>query len=376
MKTVLVTLIVIIYALPSFAQWTTSGTDIYNNNAGNVGIGTSSPINKTHIVGTDAAAENSGSGGNGAIRLGGSGTNLVLDAGINTTGSLYSWFQTRHAGAYNSNYNLVLNPNGGNIGVGTVNPINKMEVVGLDASPATSGTAGNGAIRLTGVSTNLVLDAGVNTSGRVYSWMQSRDASGYTTNYNLALNPNGGNIGFGTVNPINKVEIVGLNSAPASSGSSANGALRIGGLGTNVILDAGVNTTGTIYSWLQSRDATGYGSNYKLVLNPNGGNVGIGTADPGSYKLAVNGDIRAKEIKVETGWSDFVFEPGYKLLSLKETEQYIKRNGHLPEIPSAKEVEANGIDLGKMNAKLLMKIEELTLHLIELKKEVEELKAK
>jgi len=93
------------------------------------------------------------------------------------------------------------------------------------------------------------------------------------------------------------------------------------------------------------------------------GNVGIGTTTP-TEKLAVNGKIRAKEINVETGWSDFVFEPHYKLLSLKETEDYIKKNQHLPEIPSAKEVEENGINLGEMNAKLLQKIEELTLHLI------------
>ncbi|TCC97701.1 hypothetical protein [Pedobacter hiemivivus] len=96
------------------------------------------------------------------------------------------------------------------------------------------------------------------------------------------------------------------------------------------------------------------------------GNIGIGTADPKAYKLAVNGKIRAQEIKVEASpWPDYVFTKSYYLPSLQETEKYIKEKGHLPGIPSAAEVKANGIDLGEMNAKLLQKIEELTLHLIE-----------
>jgi hypothetical protein len=101
------------------------------------------------------------------------------------------------------------------------------------------------------------------------------------------------------------------------------------------------------------------------------GNVGIGTAFP-AEKLSVNGKIRAHEIKVElTGWSDFVFAKDYILPTLQETEQHIKEKGHLPGIPSAAEVEKNGIELGDMNKKLLQKIEELTLYLIEMKKESE-----
>lgn len=103
------------------------------------------------------------------------------------------------------------------------------------------------------------------------------------------------------------------------------------------------------------------------------GNVGIGTTPSSAYKLAVNGNIRAKEIVVETGWSDFVFEPGYDLWSLDEVESYIKAFGHLPQIPSAKEVEENGIALAKMNQLLLMKIEEITLYLIQANKRIAEL---
>ncbi|CAM1364515.1 conserved hypothetical protein [Tenacibaculum sediminilitoris] len=102
--------------------------------------------------------------------------------------------------------------------------------------------------------------------------------------------------------------------------------------------------------------------------------LGIGTNDTKGFNLAVNGKIRAKEIKVETGWSDFVFEKNYYLATLEEVEKHIKEKGHLKDIPSAKEVEKNGIFLGEMDAKLLQKIEELTLYTIQQQKEIEKLK--
>lgn len=105
------------------------------------------------------------------------------------------------------------------------------------------------------------------------------------------------------------------------------------------------------------------------------GKVGIQTADPGSYELVVNGEIRAKEVRVETGWSDFVFEKDYPLLSLKELEAYIKSKSHLPSIPSSDEVAKNGIDIGSINSKLLQKIEELTLYIIQINKEMKLLKS-
>lgn len=107
------------------------------------------------------------------------------------------------------------------------------------------------------------------------------------------------------------------------------------------------------------------------------GSVGIGTTYTGIHKLAVEGSIGARRVKVnQTGWADFVFDPEYKLPSLSEVERYIKDHQHLPEIPSAGEVEKDGLDLGEMNKKLLQKIEELTLYIIKLQKQVDQLENK
>ncbi len=106
-------------------------------------------------------------------------------------------------------------------------------------------------------------------------------------------------------------------------------------------------------------------SNSSLNVLPDG-NVGIGTTTTGVYKLAVEGSIAAREVKVQaSGWADFVFKKEYNLPTLQEVEKHIVEKGHLENIPSEEEVLKGGINLGEMNAKLLQKIEELTLYLIE-----------
>ena len=110
------------------------------------------------------------------------------------------------------------------------------------------------------------------------------------------------------------------------------------------------------------------------------GAVGIGmgaTPIPAGAKLAIGGKVVCKEVEVTlTGLPDFVFNSDYKLRSLYDVENFINANKHLPDVPSEKEVLANGMNLGDMNAVLLLKVEELTLYMIDLKKENDALKAR
>jgi hypothetical protein len=188
--------------------------------------------------------------------------------------------------------------------------------------------------------------------------------------------PNTGNSGIGTVNPQASLDIV------KSYDASQTKALKMfysGSWGYQSyakdfrFLDIESSEEGKIlqlnaYGMGLGYNPPGYASPDKLYIN---GNVGIGTETP-REKLSVNGKIRAKEIKVETAnWPDYVFSNSYHLPTLQETEKHIKEKGHLPGIPTAEEVNAHGIALGEMNAKLLQKIEELTLHIIELSKTVQ-----
>ena len=150
-----------------------------------------------------------------------------------------------------------------------------------------------------------------------------------------------------------------------------------------------LNTTNSVIiigSWIGYEKNKGYGlvNRFKTKLENDlyieTGNLGIGTNSfvDGSdiYRLSVEGRIRAHAVKVYTDWADFVFDENYKLSSLAEVEKYISENGHLKDIPNAKQVEENGIELGEMNKLLLQKIEELTLYVIQLNKELEILKSK
>lgn len=117
-------------------------------------------------------------------------------------------------------------------------------------------------------------------------------------------------------------------------------------------------------------------ANENVVLSvESDGSVGIGTNTP-KAKLAVEGNILAKEIKIKTDIAvpDYVFDPNYQLPSLSSIENYVKKHRHLPEIPSAIDIQKDGVDLTVMNLALLKKVEELTLHLIAKEKEIDELK--
>jgi hypothetical protein len=231
-------------------------------------------------------------------------------------------------------WSKVLLETGGRVGIGINNPDFKLDV--------------NGTINATGKSW---FSYGSNISG--YSWT---DAA-LTTN---------------------SIEIVN-NNATVSNSSPTLAFHRHGSGGPQFRLAA----DGTNILYLESSGANSSRSPLPYGAGPNSyfqrfhidaglsttGDVSIGTSDTKGYKLAVNGKIRAQEIKVEaTPWPDYVFDKSYQLPTLLETEKHIKEKGHLPGIPSAAEVKANGIDLGEMNAKLLQKIEELTLIIIDLNK--------
>ncbi len=108
------------------------------------------------------------------------------------------------------------------------------------------------------------------------------------------------------------------------------------------------------------------------------GDVAIGTSTvPNGYKMAIDGKLITEEVKVQLSgnWPDYVFTSDYDLLSLEETQKYINKNGHLPNIPSANEAEANGIEIGEMNRLLLEKIEELTLYILEQEERITKLES-
>lgn len=112
------------------------------------------------------------------------------------------------------------------------------------------------------------------------------------------------------------------------------------------------------------------GGTERLVVTT-AGNVGIGTTTPG-YPLDVNGTIHATEVIVDTTGADYVFKPAYKLASLSEVEGAIKRDGHLPGIPSAQAMSSGGMNVGELQTKLLAKVEELTLLMIQEDKKMQQ----
>ncbi|HWQ55154.1 MAG TPA: hypothetical protein VN442_15815 [Bryobacteraceae bacterium] len=182
---------------------------------------------------------------------------------------------------------------------------------------------------------------------------------------------NGGNIGIGTASPNQKLVVNGVIRVN-DAGGGQNGYIELENTGG---WDTGLysNTHIRFRSAADTRFLNGSGAELMRVVGATG-NVGIGTTNP-QYKLAVNGNIGAQDIIVtNTGWSDYVFRPGYCLRPLSEVNAFIQKHHHLPEIPTEAEVKAQGVSLWDMQAKLLAKVEELTLHLIQQEKENQELR--
>ncbi|WP_406845486.1 hypothetical protein [Flavobacterium soyae] len=279
------------------------------------------------------------------------------------------------------------------IGINSLTPLNTFEV----KVPTSTGASSSDGISIhDGASYRLGLNIGVNSTDE-YSYLQA--VKGGIGQKNIAINPIGGNVGVGTISPVSKLSVFGsltlngglsntlqrpsINAGTLTYGeirgfsNSVNSALGDDGF---LRISAGGGTNSNTKSFI---DLTGYSTipdmNRNIVFGTLGlermrvdinGNVGIGTITTGSHKLAVEGSIGAREIKVQaTGWSDFVFKKEYDLPTLEQVEKHINEKGHLKDIPSEEEVLKNGINLGEMNSKLLQKIEELTLYIIEIKKE-------
>jgi hypothetical protein len=295
----LIAALLMLFSTPSFAQWTTSGTNIYNSNSGNVGIGITNPIAKFQVVGEIRASGILRAAGN-EIRFS---ENRGLDYDAATNAIYYHDANSRVAKLGDIGGNAWFQ---GSVGIGTETPGAKLDVNG-DARLAGSLTLNNGSL------TRNSWSAGSAISNQVLLnvWDNDVNGSGGATHAGIRWSHDAGS--FHT-----KLHLYGHNGS----------------------------------------------SDFNVLTVTGHQRVGINTVNP-QNALDVNGTARAKEVIVtQTGWADFVFDEGYDLPTLAEVEAYIEEHGHLSNIPSAAEVETGGVRLGEIQAKLLQKIEELTLYII------------
>ncbi|MFC5047074.1 hypothetical protein ACFSTE_11465 [Aquimarina hainanensis] len=266
-------------------------------------------------------------------------------------------------------------PSNGNIGIGTLNPQQKLHIHGSTPNITLISGAAPGII-FSPISTNNLSLAGIGLS--------TINGHYHTTSLigDFNIRSGGGkDIVFGT-----------LSTASATNGNECmriknDGTLQLKGNKGVVFSDYGGGFKMIDNSWIRTSGNKSFYHNRgimrtdgtfqvgragnRFIVKTNG-EVGIGVNNTNGYKLAVKGNIITEELKIRTyeSWPDYVFSPDYSLKTLKEIENHIKKEGHLPNIPSAKEVKEKGINIGEMNAKLLQKIEELTLYLIEINKKV------
>lgn len=201
-------------------------------------------------------------------------------------------------------------------------------------------------------------------------------ANATVTASNSVVLGNNANVGIGTTAPANKLEVV---AAAGQSGlrlkglAGMSGTLQVNAAGDVILVGAGARMAAATddANWTLN-------SNY-LYNNSNGVVIGEGiTSMPAGYKLFVSDGILTEKVKVavknEEDWADRVFEDNYKMLSLAQTNQYIKENKHLPGVPSTQEMIEKGNDLHKTDVILLTKIEELYRHVIKIEQENQALK--
>jgi hypothetical protein len=357
--------------------------------AGKIGIGTTSPGELLHVYSTlqypRISVQSAHSAGAPGFDIRDASGTEKFTWHYDIAGGFMGFYQ---GGVGNR---MVIN-NSGNVGIGLVTPQTLLNI-NQGAGDATTGTP---ALRIGGTGNYPSLEFGIkgaydgmiSTYGNdlhLYSgnWRvagavasENHNISFYTSQANSA-NWNtpkmylryDGNFGIGTTAPGGKLDINAGGSYAIRTSTSSRYVIEV------------KNTSDLDGGWWLVNDPNG-----SFVLHENsigdqftikpGGNVGIGTTTPGNFKLAVNGKIWGTEVQVAltNPGPDYVFEKSYTLPTLEEVKSYIDQNKHLPEVPSAKEMEANGVNVGEMNMLLLKKIEELTLYLIEQQKEINELK--
>ena len=366
----------------STGQWNVTGNNIFNTNTGNVGVGTNNPTAKLDVNGTFRIA-------NGTQALG-----KVLTSDVN---GIATWQSASSANSFwngddkiNDDYSFQ-----------TTYPLSN-KIVQIN-SPVIGTGGGRGTYKggglniynpTVGLIQNYITFDGQNIKARHLDFTGS---GADEVEDNLLLNSYGGNVGIGYpvgfCGPTHKLSIGGYNKDAAGNSN----VLQVAGTNPMItISDLGFGSTYAYIKGITSLTGTPQFSNYGLEIG-NGGysndiyftgngyqpvlmikgannNVGIGTNNPTS-KLSVNGNIRSKEVVVETGWADYVFDDEYKLPSLKEVEKYIGIHNHLPNMPSAADVQSNGLKLGEVQTKMMEKIEELTLYIIDLQKQISTLKS-
>ncbi|MBK9257757.1 MAG: hypothetical protein IPM42_20045 [Saprospiraceae bacterium] len=279
----------------------------------------------------------------------------------------------------NSGINLY-NTNPGNIGIGTNFPTSKLTINGINPSISLMNDGiGKGFLMISGDNIYMGTNFG-NTDGKINFGLKG------TTRMSLSQD---GRFGIGITDPLSKLQVTGGTDASLDS----HGFIMVGHVNSsnlvidnNEILARSNGNSANLH--LQEEggnvfigDPSPFNSAHRLGVNGHTvitGNLRVGNiSNPSGYKLAVDGKVLCTELMVRltSNWPDYVFASDYKLPKLDDVEKFIKLNHHLPGIPKAEEIESGGMNLGEMQKLQMEKIEELTLYVIELKKEIENLKA-
>jgi hypothetical protein len=347
--------------LAAFSSLHAQNTGIYVNSSNNVGIGTTSPLTTIDVAGT-LRLDNPTTQANYFATLSpryDSSHPFSLSVENNTGGTASEVLGIYSPGGGGS-LNLAIGLHG-NVGIGTTTPSQQLSVAN---TIAVTNYAGIQYILMGNQDSGGVNDPAVieSANGSLYfghgsSW----SGQGGTITQNVTFTQ-GGNVGIGISSPGALLTLKSDNSTQPFYvyDNSYNAVARITYNGQLLLRPN------------NSTDTVSINSNGNSFLN--GGNVGIGTTSP-QYPLDVAGQVHASSFVASSGnnYADFVFKPGYKLEPLSAVEASIKKDGHLPGIPSEAEATAHGIDLTSMQVKLLQKIEELTLHQIDEEKRIEQL---